>query len=103
MLEAVDGDVVLSIELYEAYGGLTSPGSAPLTVTETSYETCGTCLILGMECVEHGDHFDCNRVFMPRHKDPIAVKVVTMLDALHAQNQARSTGLVARLSHCQRR
>ncbi len=76
MLEAVDGDVVLSIELYEAFGGLTTPGAAPLTSPETSYSTCGTCLILGTECVPHGDHYDCARVFMPRAEGEVRLDAI---------------------------
>jgi hypothetical protein len=66
LLDAVDGDAVMGLELYEAYGGPTSPGVVDIAAAETSYATCGTCLLLQTGCTPHGDHFHCARTFMPR-------------------------------------
>ncbi|MGK0360238.1 MAG: hypothetical protein ACI9U2_002551 [Bradymonadia bacterium] len=65
-LEAMDDDVRMRLEIYEGFGGRTSPGVVEMTSAEASYATCGTCLILQTGCVAHGDHFDCERTFMPR-------------------------------------
>jgi len=78
LLEAADGDAVLGLEIYEAFGGPTSPGVFDITDAETSYATCGTCVILQTGCVAHDDHFHCEHTFMPRavgqvHIDAIGV------------------------------
>lgn len=65
VLEAVEGPRVLSLEIYEAFGGPTSPTTVPLTAEETSYATCGTCLLFRDGCEAHGDHFHCERTWMP--------------------------------------
>lgn len=65
LLEAIDDDVQLKIEIYESYGGISSPGSMTLDDVETNYATCGTCILIQTGCIEHGDHYDCNRTFMP--------------------------------------
>lgn len=66
LLEAVDGGAVLSVELYESFGGPTAAGSVDITEEEASYATCGTCLILQTGCVAHDDHVHCEQTFMPR-------------------------------------
>ena len=66
LLEAIDDEVQLKIEIYESYGGLSSPGSITIDDVEASYATCGTCLFLQTGCVLHGDHYDCRRTFMPK-------------------------------------
>ena len=71
LLEAVDGDKVLEMSIYEAYGGPTSPTQIEMTETETSYSTCGTCLVLRTGCVLHNGHYDCRRAFMPRAEGTI--------------------------------
>lgn len=38
LLEAADGDAVLGLEIYEAFGGPTSPGIVDVTDAETSYQ-----------------------------------------------------------------
>lgn len=65
VLEATEDTRVLNLELYEAFGGPTSPTSVPLTAEETNYATCGTCLIFRDGCETHGDHFHCDRAWMP--------------------------------------
>jgi len=65
ILDAMENDVQLRIEIYEAYGGISSPGTITIDDVETDYANCGTCLLLKTGCVEHGDHFDCSRTFMP--------------------------------------
>ena len=56
---------VLSLELYPTYGGPDAAGTVQITAAETDYGTCGTCLVLQTGCEAHGDHFHCDRVFMP--------------------------------------
>ena len=80
LLEAVDGDAVLGIELYEGFGSLTSPGVTPLTAVETSYETCGTCLILRTGCVAHGDHYDCATTLMPRAEGEVHIDAISKVE-----------------------
>lgn len=65
ILQATDEDVQLKIEIYEDYGGLSSPGNITLDAVETNYATCGTCLLLQTGCNAHGDHFHCERTLMP--------------------------------------
>ncbi|MDX2092207.1 MAG: hypothetical protein SFX73_30355 [Kofleriaceae bacterium] len=65
VLEAVGGAAVLQFEVYAAYGGPTMPGTYPLAAVETSYKTCGTCLLFQTGCSAHDDHFHCDKVFMP--------------------------------------
>ncbi|WP_181197578.1 hypothetical protein [Enhygromyxa salina] len=76
MLEASDGDAVLTLEIYEAFGGPTSPAVVDITEAETNYATCGTCLILQTGCVAHEDHFDCERTFMPRAEGQVHLHVL---------------------------
>ena len=71
LLEAVDGDKVLEMSIYEAYGGPTSPANVEMTEAETSYSTCGTCLVLRTGCIAHNGHYDCRRAFMPRAEGTI--------------------------------
>ena len=66
LLEAKDGDVHLKIEIYESYGGISSPGSITIDDVEANYATCGTCVLLQTGCAGHGDHFHCERSFMPK-------------------------------------
>ena len=86
LLEAVDANKVLELSIYEAYGGPTSATVVDITDSETSYATCGTCLILRSGCVEHNGHFDCQRSFMPRARGKL------YLDALGASAGDRITG-----------
>ncbi len=66
IFEAMDGDAILRLDLYAAYGAPTSPGVAEITDAETDYSTCGTCIMLRTGCVSHGDHYDCTKNFMPK-------------------------------------
>jgi hypothetical protein len=81
-LEAVDDDMVLRLEIYEAFGGPVSPDVVEITAVETNYATCGTCVVFQTGCVAHDDHFDCDRTFMPREGGQIAL---TSLGAVGAQ------------------
>ena len=65
LLEGVDGAALLRLELYEAYGGPTGPGHVDITAAETNYATCGTCVVYQTGCAAHGDHYHCERTFMP--------------------------------------
>ena len=65
LLEAVQEGTILRLELYEAYGAPTQPGSVTLNAMETNYATCGTCIILQTGCEAHGDHLHCDATFMP--------------------------------------
>ena len=64
-MEAKDDDVQLRLVIYESYGGISSPGSITIDEVESSYATCGTCLVLQTGCELHGDHYHCERTFMP--------------------------------------
>lgn len=86
MMEASEPGTVLSLEVYESFGGPTSPGTFPLTSVETDYATCGTCLIVRTGCVSHGDHVDCAHTFMPRPQGEVR------LETLGAQAGERFTG-----------
>ena len=66
ILEAIEDDVQLSLEIYESFGGLSSPGSAVIDENETNYATCGNCIVLQTGCSLHGDHYHCERTFMPK-------------------------------------
>lgn len=66
ILEAMEGDVHLRIEIYESYGGISSPGSITIDDVDSNYATCGTCVLLQTGCVEHGDHYDCSATYMPK-------------------------------------
>lgn len=65
ILEAAAGQYVLSLQIYEDFGGPTAPGEFPITETETDYASCGTCLVLRDGCEAHGDHYHCDKTFMP--------------------------------------
>ena len=65
IIEAIDDDVQLRIEIYESFGGLSSPGSIAISEEETNYATCGNCIMLRTGCTLHADHYDCSRTFMP--------------------------------------
>lgn len=86
LLEASDGDTLLALEIYEEFGGPISPGLVDLTAPETNYATCGTCLLLRTGCTAHGDHFDCERTFMPRAEGQVR------FDALGTNSGERLTG-----------
>ena len=77
IVEAAHGDSILSFEIYEAFGGPTAPGDVEMTEAETSYETCGTCLVLQTGCVAHNDHFDCERTFMPRAEGQLRIDAIS--------------------------
>lgn len=76
VLEAIGGDVVLGMELYEAFGGPTSAGVVEIGEAETDYASCGTCLILKTGCEAHGDHFHCERSFMPRAEGQVHLDAI---------------------------
>lgn len=86
LMEAATSDTMLSLEVHESFGGPTSPGTFPVTSTETDYATCGTCLIVRTGCVSHGDHVDCDHTFMPRAQGDVHI------EALGAQAGERITG-----------
>lgn len=73
VLEATEGPRVLNLEIYEASGGPTTPTTVPLTADETSYATCGTCLLFRDGCEVHGDHFHCERTWMPEPSGSITL------------------------------
>ena len=76
IFEAMDGDKMLRLEFYAAYGAPTAPGVAEITDAETDYSTCGTCIMLRTGCVEHGDHYDCTKNFMPRAQGQIQMTAI---------------------------
>jgi hypothetical protein len=73
VLEALDDDVLLNLELYEAYGGPSSPGTVDITDEETSYATCATCVVLRTGCATAGDGFQCEKSFMPREGGEVRI------------------------------
>ncbi len=79
----MDANKVLELSIDEAYGGPTSATVVDITDSETSYTTCGTCLILRSGCVEHNGHFDGQRSLMPRAEGKL------YLDALGASASDR--------------
>ena len=74
ILEAMDGGTQLKIEIYESYGGISSPGSITIDDTESNYATCGTCVLLKTGCVEHGDHYDCEQTYMPKEGGEVHIE-----------------------------
>lgn len=72
-LTAQDGNILLGMEIYESFGGVTTPGTVELTDKETDYASCGTCLILQTGCNAHGDHFHCEHTFMPRAEGQVRI------------------------------
>jgi hypothetical protein len=73
VLEALDDDALLELQFYEAYGGPSSPGTVDITGTETSYATCGTCVVLRTGCVTANQGFQCEKTFMPREGGEVRV------------------------------
>ena len=73
VLEALDDDALLNMELYEAYGGPSSPGTVDITDAETSYATCATCVVLQTGCSTTADGFQCERTFMPREGGEVRI------------------------------
>jgi hypothetical protein len=65
ILTGYDNRVLLNLELLESNGGPTAPGETTLGASETSYATCGTCVLVQTGCDAHGDHYHCKRAFMP--------------------------------------
>lgn len=61
LYETSSSGVRLTIESYAAAGGPIAAGEHQLTKDDTSYETCGLCIIVGTECDASG----CKRTFMP--------------------------------------
>jgi hypothetical protein len=78
VIEATDDTYLLQMELYEAYGGPTTPGVVPITDNETSYHSCGTCLLLQTGCEAHDDHFHCDGTFMPMAQGELHLDVLDM-------------------------
>ncbi len=76
IFEAMDGDAMLRLELYAAYGAPTAPGVAEITDSETDYSTCGTCIMLRTGCVAHGDHYDCTKTFMPKAQGQVEISAI---------------------------
>ncbi len=66
LFEAYEDELLLSMELYESFGGPNQPGRVDIVETETDYLTCGTCLILRTGCSADGDDFNCAKTFMPK-------------------------------------
>lgn len=65
LISAEGGDMLLSVEVYEAFGGPTAPGEISLKAAETDYATCGTCVLLQTGCAPHDDHWHCAQTWMP--------------------------------------
>ena len=63
---ATQGDSVLNIEIYEAFGGPSSPSTVEISEAESDYATCGTCIVMTTGCVVHDDHLHCAKTFMPK-------------------------------------
>ena len=76
VFEAMDGDVMLRIELFAAFGAPAAPGIVDITSAETDYSTCGTCIMLRTGCVAHHDHYDCTQNFMPRAEGQVDVSAI---------------------------
>ncbi len=76
LLEAADGDTLLTFEIYENYGGPASPGTFDLAEVDSSYKTCGTCLVLETGCTAHDDHVHCQRTFMPRAQGKVRLDAI---------------------------
>lgn len=92
-LEAMAGETRLRIEIYEAFGGPTAPGVVPFTDTEASYATCGTCLLVETGCMAHGDHFHCDRVFMPRAMGELQLSAIGTMDDARLAGELRGVVL----------
>ena len=88
VMEAIQGPKVMSLEIYEAFGGPTTPTTVPLTAKEGDYATCGACLLFRDGCAAHGDHFDCARAWMPKPGGAIT------LTALGASPGGMITGMI---------
>ncbi|MEZ4433640.1 MAG: hypothetical protein R3F65_14625 [bacterium] len=65
LVEAADGEHVLRLENYVAFGGPAAPARVAIGEVEADYAACGLCLVLQSECVAHDDHFHCGPSFMP--------------------------------------
>lgn len=76
LLGAKDNDVMLEMELYEAYGAPTSPGTITLGDDATDYASCGTCVVLKTGCEQHDDHAHCAKTFMPVTGGTVAIDTI---------------------------
>lgn len=76
LVSSVDGDSMLNLELFEAFGGPSAPGVVQLGSDDTDYALCGTCIVLQTGCESHGDHFHCDKTFMPRAEGEMDVAAI---------------------------
>lgn len=76
VLAASQDDVLLRVEVLESFGGPTAPGVTDFGDAETSYETCGTCVILRTGCSAIGSEVTCEKTFMPRVGASIAIEAI---------------------------
>jgi hypothetical protein len=66
MVQAVVGDVVLTLEGFVGLGAPDAPATVSFADHQLDYATCDTCLRVETGCEAHGDHFHCDDVFMPK-------------------------------------
>lgn len=55
----------LTIENHVGYGGPAMPGTFEIAAKDSSYNTCGFCVVLETQCHSHGDELHCDRAYMP--------------------------------------
>ncbi len=77
------GTMRLSVENYEALGGLGATGVRTVGAAETDYALCGICVVLSTECTVQG----CSKVFMPEVGGQISI---TQLGTAQGQRFAGS-------------
>ncbi len=65
VLTAKEGRTWLTIANYPSLGGAAGPETRPVGTTESSYATCGVCIMLEFGCQVHGDHSHCEATLMP--------------------------------------
>lgn len=74
LYEASSKGVNLTIESYAAAGGPIGAGEHKLTKADTSYETCGLCIVVGTECTRSG----CKRTFMPEEGATLRITALAL-------------------------
>ena len=92
LLKSEDGMTQLSVEMYEAFGALTEPGTIMIDADESSYATCGTCFVLQTGCMAHGDHYHCDRTYMPSPTGQVRFDAIGMNSGDSLTGEA--TGLI---------
>ncbi len=76
LVEGVTSRERMVVLVDELFGGPTEPGTYEITEAETSYETCGLCVILQAGCQRVGSEVQCEYEFMPRAQGEVVLEAL---------------------------